>query len=80
VIAVHPCSPLGSSAREGRAFGSIVRVRGRSRSFRDIWFSPRGRFSKNKEYAPEECAGAAKASAPAKLPALSTGGAREPRS
>ena len=27
------------------------------RPFRDIWFSPRGRFFKNKEYAPRECAG-----------------------
>ena len=28
-------------------------------SFRDVWFSPRARHFKNKEYAPEECAGCA---------------------
>jgi radical SAM protein with 4Fe4S-binding SPASM domain len=43
---VLPCSSFPES------MGNLLRV-----SFRDIWFSPRAGYFKNKHYAPAECAG-----------------------
>jgi len=52
LLSVSPAGDVLPCSSYPEPMGNVL-----SQDFRDIWFSPRAAFFKNKEYAPAECAG-----------------------